>query len=138
MLESTKPNSLFSIILCELQRTIIHLIFFKVSYSCKYIRHVHPTNTQHKINKIHICRSHLENTWDSDGKPKEKTNEDLSCDVIQLEIAWKKSTCNDAKMNRLVGRMDGVEIRRISTFFFAHESNINQTFVFKVFEDLVS
>ena len=28
---------------------------------------------------------------DSDGKPKGKTNEDLSCDVIQLEIAWKKA-----------------------------------------------
>ena len=50
----------------------------------------------------------------------------------------EESTCNDAEMNRPVGRMDGVEIRRICTFFFAHESNINQTFVFKVFEDFVS
>ena len=50
----------------------------------------------------------------------------------------EESTCDDAEMNRPVGRMDGVEIRRICTFFFAHESNINQTFVFKVFEDFVS
>ena len=50
----------------------------------------------------------------------------------------EESTYNDTEMNRSVGRMDGVEIRRICTFFSAHESNINQTLVFKVFEDLIS
>ena len=34
--------------------------------------------------------------------------------------------------------MDGVEMREICTFFFAHESKINQAFVFKVYEELVS
>ena len=99
----------------------------------------HPNNSENQnFEKMKKASGALRKYVGSRWKTKRKNQWRFVVWRHTIGNSLEESTCNDAEMNRPVGRMDGVEIRRICTFFFAHESNINQTFAFKVFEDFFS